>query len=572
MKYLSYIRRHPACFLLGPFFMVLEAAGEIWIPILCARMIDEGAASRSRGLIALYGGQMALLALAMLICGVAGAYFAIRGAATLTSHIRCEVFRKIQGFSFEELDAFSSGALITRITNDISQIQSFFQMLLRGFFRTPVMIIGAITTSLVLNRSLAMVLYVAVAFLVGAIAFLIRLATPRYGRMQGQLDEMNETLEEEISGIKVIKGFVREEEEKARFRGVNEALRKKTISALSAVAVLMPVSALAMNAATVLIVWRAGRQIMVGGMQVGVLTAFLTYLTQTLNGLNFLANIFLQGSRAAASDRRIQEIYDTQVSLTDEGAACREHGIASGDVTFERVDFAYRKGGRKVLEDVSFSIRSGELVGIVGSTGSGKTTLVSLIPRLRDPLSGRVLVDGVDVRDLSLRELRSAVGVVLQKNTLFSGTVEENLRWGRAEATAEEMEAALKISCAWDFVMEREGGLSSVVEHEGANLSGGQRQRLCIARALLARPKILILDDSTSAVDMATDAKIRQALRRELPGMTKIIIAQRIHSVQDADQVIVLDEGRIEAVGTHQELLGRSRIYRQIYDSQKKEA
>ncbi|MBQ1491179.1 MAG: ABC transporter ATP-binding protein, partial [Blautia sp.] len=442
----------------------------------------------------------------------------------------------------------------------------------RGFFRSPVMIIGAIFMSFSLSKDLALLLCIAVAFLGCAIALLIRFSSPRYLAMQRSIDGMNNYLEETVGGIKVVKGFVREEYEEGRFGAVNENLRKRSTRALSLTASMMPLSALVIHLTTVLVVWAAGKKIMVGSMQVGVLTAFLTYLTQTLTALNFLANIFLQGTRAAASHRRLSEIFEADINLTDENARERDHQLQSGRVRFEHVTFSYGPHLRPAVEDVSFSIESGEFVGIVGSTGSGKSTMLSLLPRLRDPQEGAVFVDGVNVKDLSLKELRKGVGVVLQNNTLFTGSVAENLRWGKADATQEEMEAALRLSCAWDFVSALPLGLSSPLEQEGANVSGGQRQRLCIAMALLGKPNILLLDDSTSAVDMATDAAIRRGLRSELPGMTKLVVAQRIHSVQEADKIIVMQGGRIEAIGRHEELLRVSQTYRELYESQRKEA
>ena len=512
---------------------------------------------------------MLVTALIMLAGGVLGAYFAIKGSSHLAADVREKAFARIQTFSFANIDAFSTGSLITRITNDVTQIQNFVQTLLRGCFRSPVMLVGAVCMSFSLSPRLAGVICVVIPFLAAAIALIIRTASPRYTRMQASLDGLNNQINETITNERVIKSFVREDYEKEKFAHTNDTLMEKSISALELMILLQPVSALAVNVTTLAVVWIAGRQIMIGGMEIGTLTAFITYLTQILTALNFLANIVLQGTRAVASDRRITEIMDAKVDLTDEGAARKDLKVERGEIEFRHVSMRYfKKNKEQVLGDISLHIQPGQFVGIVGSTGSGKSTLVSLISRLYDPDKGEVLVDGVDVRDYSLYHLREGAAVVLQKNTLFSGTIAENLRWGREDASKEELAWACRIACADSFVKSFPDGYETELEQGGVNLSGGQRQRLCIARALLKHPKILILDDSTSAVDTATDAKIRRAFRRELPGVTKLIIAQRISSVMDADQIIVMEEGRIAGVGCHEELLKQCLPYQEIYYSQ----
>ena len=436
-------------------------------------------------------------------------------------------------------------------------------------FRSPVMLLGAFGMSFLLNRRLAMILCIVVPLLALAIAAIIRTASPRYTAMQKKLDNLNNSINETITNEYVIKSFVREEFEKEKFRKVNGELVKKSVSALKMMLLLQPLSTLAVSVTTLAVVWTAGRQIMVGDMEIGTLTAFITYLSQILMALDFLANIFLQGTRAAASDRRISEVLHAGVTLTDTGAAYPERKITKGEIAFEGVSFRYfKENAENVLKNITFSAKGGELVGIVGSTGSGKTTLVSLIPRLYDADEGRVTVDGTDVRDFSLRHLREGVAMVLQKNTLFSGTIAENLRWGNENADLEDLRWACRIAQADDFILSFPEGYETELEQGGANLSGGQRQRLCIARALLKHPKILILDDSTSAVDMATDARIRRAFREDLAGMTKLIIAQRISSVRDADKIIVLDAGEVAGVGTHKELLASCVPYQEIYYSQ----
>jgi len=571
-RYLPYVKKYWYSFLLGPFFMVLEACGEFILPYINANIINVGAASGDIDYIIKHGVLMLVLALCMMATGVLGANFAIRGASRLASDLRQEVFAKIQTFSFANIDDFTTGSLITRITNDITQIQNFAQSLLRGMFRSPIMLIGALMMSFALNPTLAKVILLVIPFLAIAIALIIYVSSPRYNKMQKQLDLLNIDVRETITNERVIKSFVREDYHIRKFGKINADLVEKSISALKMMLLMMPVSALAVNVTTLAVVWFAGKQIMVGSMELGTLTAFITYLTQVLMALNFLANIILQGTRAAASHRRICQVLDAIVDLNDDQAAEKERQVQSGSIEFRNVTFRYFKNNKeKVLDDVSLKINSGELVGIIGSTGSGKTTLVSMIPRLYDADEGQVLVDGVDVKDLSLYHLRESVAMVLQKNTLFSGTIAENLQWGREDATMDEIRAAAAIAQADGFVTSFPDGYDTELGQGGVNLSGGQKQRLCIARALLKKPRILILDDSTSAVDTATDASIRRAFREKLPGITKLIIAQRINSVMDADKIVVLDNGRIVGCGSHEQLMASCKAYQEIYWSQKDE-
>ncbi|MBQ7491688.1 MAG: ABC transporter ATP-binding protein [Clostridia bacterium] len=568
-KYRPYVKKYWYSFLLGPVFMVLEACGEFLLPYINADVINVGAASGDVPYILRRGALMFVIACLMMLAGVLGANFAIRGASRLAAGVRGDVFRKIQTFSFSNIDDFTTGSLITRITNDITQIQNFTHTLLRGMFRSPVMLIGALIVSFRLNPSLARVILIVIPILAGVTATIIAVASPRYGKMQKQLDLLNIGIRETITNERVIKSFVREEYEKEKFSRLNEALVKKSTSALKMMLLMQPASAVAINVTTLAVVWLAGRQIMVGGMELGTLTAFITYLSQILMALNFLANIILQGTRAAASDRRISEVLNAAVDLNDSAASQTGHTIASGSISFRNVSFRYFKNSReKVLDGVDLEIASGELIGIIGSTGSGKTTLISMIPRLYDVDEGAVLVDGVDVRELSLRHLRDSVAMVLQKNTLFSGTIAENLRWGKKDATDDELREAAAVAQADGFVRSFPNGYETELGQGGVNLSGGQKQRLCIARALLKKPKILILDDSTSAVDTATDASIRRALREKLPGVTKLIIAQRINSVIDADKIVVIDGGRIVGCGDHETLMRDCKTYREIYWSQ----
>ena len=571
-KYLPYAKKYWYSFLLGPFFMVLEACGEFILPYINANIIDKGAAEKNVPYILENGLYMVLLAAFMMITGILGANFAIRGSTRLAAGVRRDVFTRIQTFSFSNIDDFTTGSLITRITNDITQVQNFTGTLLRGMFRSPIMLVGALMMSFTLKKELAWVIFAIVPFMALGIFLIIKTASPRYTKMQAALDGLNNNIGETVTNQRVIKSFVREEYEIERFEGRNAELVDKSTSALKVMLFMMPVSAVAINVTTLLVVWISGRQIMVGDMTIGTLTAFITYLTQILTALNFLANIILQGTRAAASDRRISEVMEAVVDLNDGESKEKKRLVTRGDIEFKNVSFRYFKNNtEKVLDNINIMINGGELVGIIGSTGSGKTTLVSMIPRLYDVDEGEVLVDGVSVKDYSLYNLREGIACVLQKNTLFAGTVAENLRWGNENATDEELVRVAKIAQAHSFIDGFEEGYDTEIGREGSRLSGGQKQRLCIARALLKSPAIIILDDSTSAVDTATDASIRRAFREELGGVTKLIIAQRIQSVMDADKIIVLDEGKVVGVGTHRELMKSCEEYREIYLSQKDE-
>lgn len=569
-KYIKYAKRYRYSFLLGPFFMVLEACGEFILPYINANLINIGAATGNKDYVIQQGIFMALIALAMLITGVLGAKYTIQASTGMAAGIRSDVFRKIQTFSFTDIDEFSTGSLITRITNDITQIQNFTQTLLRGCFRSPVMLIGALIMSFILNPSLALAILIIVPILAIAITLIIKTASPRYTKMQQAIDSLNNDVGETITNIKVIKSFVREDHEIEGFGKVNDTLVDKSTSALKVMLLMQPVSALAVNITTLAVVWISGRQIMVGDMELGTLTAFITYLSQILTALTFLANIVLQGTRAAASDKRVTEVLENEVELTDENATCKDTKVTRGDIEFKNVSFKYFKNNKDyVLKDINLQINAGELIGIVGSTGSGKSTLVSLIPRLYDANEGEVLVDGINVKELSFGNLRDSIAMVLQKNTLFAGSIAENLRWGNETASDEDVKHASMVAQADSFVTGFPNGYETELGQGGVNLSGGQKQRLCIARALLKKPRIIILDDSTSAVDNATDASIRKAFREELPGVTKLIIAQRISSIQDADRILVLDEGKVAGFDTHEVLLKSCEEYQEIYYSQK---
>ena len=569
-NYIKHAKKYWYCFLLGPLFMIMEAAGEILLPYINANIINEGVVREDIGYIVQNGVYMALIAVFMLTTGILGANFAIRGSSRLAAGIRKDVFGRIQKFSFANIDEFTTGSLITRITNDITHIQQFSQTLLRGMFRSPIMLIGALVMSFVLEPKLALVVFMIVPFLALAITIIIKTASPRYTKMQASIDGLNNSVGETITNEKVIKSFVREEYEIGKFAVINDALVEKSVSALKVMLFMHPVSTFAINVTTLLVIWFSGKPIMLGNMEIGTLTAFITYLSQILMSLNFLANIVLQGARAAASHHRIQEVMNAEIDLTDVNASQKEKLVEHGEILFKNVNFRYyKKNTDNVLDDINLHIKAGELVGIIGSTGSGKSTLVSLIPRLYDVDGGEVLIDGVNVKEYVLENLRENIAVVLQKNTLFSGTIAENLRWGKEDATDEEVVRVAKIAQADSFIRSFPDGYDSDIGRGGANLSGGQRQRICIARALLKNPKIIILDDSTSAVDTATEASIRKAFREQLGGTTKLIIAQRITSVIDADKIIVMDGGKIVSVGKHEDLIDTCKTYQEIYYSQK---
>lgn len=569
-RYKKYITPYKSAFICGPILMLTEVAGEIALPKLMSMIINNGVANRDTGYIIIIGIFMFATALIMAAGGVGAAYFAAKASISFTTDLRQDVFAKVQQFSFKNIDDFSTGSLVTRLTNDIQQMQNLIMMALRMMLRAPGLLIGALIMAFVMNARLALVILVVIPLLTGTIVLILKTAFPRFQVMQEAIDKLNSGIQEALTNVRVIKSFVREDLEEEKFRNNNNNLRDKGLSAMNVVIITMPVMMLAMNITTLAVVWYGGNMIIAGDMPVGDLTAFTTYIVQILMSLMMLSMIFLQTSRAMASAKRVNEILDTTIDLTDEHSARKDAKVALGKVEFQDVSFRYSgEDDRMVLEHISFTANPGETIGIIGSTGSGKTTMVQLIPRLYDVCGGRVLVDGIDVKDYSLDHLREGVGMVLQKNVLFSGTIEENLRWGNEDASMEEIREMAKSAQADSFVTSFKEGYKTGMGQGGVNVSGGQKQRLCIARALLKKPRILILDDSTSAVDTATEAKIRECFTTTLKDTTKFIIAQRIGSVENADRILVLDDGRIEALGTHEELLKTSTAYQEIYYSQR---
>jgi len=568
-RYGKYIKPYLAAFILGPIMMIVEVIGEVMLPAMMADIINVGAANRDIGYIISRGIMMVATAFIMMAGGIGGAYFAVKAAMHFGRDLRKDLFRKVQQFSFANIDGFSTGSLVTRLTNDITQMQNLIMMGLRMMLRAPGMLIGAVIMAFMMNASLAVIILIVAPVLAVAIGTIIRIAFPRFERMQKKLDKLNSNIQEVLTNVRVIKSFVRGKYEEERFADANEELKKSSLDAFKVVIIQMPIMTLAMNVTILAVVWFGGNQILDGTMQVGDLTAFTTYVTQILMSLMMLAMVLLQSSRAVASSKRIGEVLDTEVDLTDETAVHKDSVVREGGIEFRHVSFRYyKKNHEKVLHDISFTVKPGQTVGIIGSTGSGKTTLVQMIPRLYDVDEGAVLIDNVDVRDYSLKNLRTGVGMVLQKNVLFSGTILENLKWGDEQAGEEEIRNAAMAAQADAFVSHFPEGYETELGQGGVNVSGGQKQRLCIARALLKKPKILILDDSTSAVDTATEAKIRECFKTTLRHTTKLIIAQRISSVMDADQILVMEEGRIVGMGSHEELLASCSAYQEIYDSQ----
>ncbi len=575
-RWLSYAAPYKKSFILGPLCMIVESAGEIVLPLLLLRIYGRveaagspAAATADIWFVVGVAAAMILLSVLMLFGGVGGAYFGARASVSFAADLRTDIYKAVQGFSFANIDRFKTGSLITRLTNDVTQMQNFINMLLRMCLRSPVMLVGAIIMSVTLCPSLSVVLLFAVPLLALLQFFIIKIGFPRFSAMQGKIDGLNSTVQENLSNVRVVKSFVREEHEKEKFAVANDRLMRFNIRAMNVMLFTQPMMMIIMNGTTLAALLLGGNMVIAGTLEAATLTTFLSYLSQILFSLMMMTMLFMNSSRALASAKRIREVLDERITLTDEGAAYPDKRVERGEIEFRNVGFRYYKNNKEaVLSDISLHILPGETIGIIGSTGCGKSTLVSLIPRLYDTDEGCVLVDGVDVRDYSLTGLRDGVGMVLQKNILFSGKISDNLRWGSTDASDEEMLAAAKSAQADLFVSTMKEGYDSLLVQGGQNLSGGQKQRLCIARALLKKPKILILDDSTSAVDTATEKRILESFRRELAGSTKLIIAQRISSVKEADRIVVMDGGRITGIGTHEELLESNEAYREIYQSQ----
>lgn len=550
--------------------MVVEVVGEVVMPKLLAVVLNRGTAGTLTWQTSI-GIMLGLVgcAIAMMAGGVGGSYFGAKASVNFAADLRSDVFKKVQKFSFANIDKFSTGSLVTRMTNDITQMQNFVNMMLRMAIRSPGMLISAIIMAVAIQPQLSITYAIAIPVLVVAIALVIVFGFSRFAIVQKKIDGLNSTVQESVTNVRVVKSFVRERKENEKFANANGDLKNTQISALKIVILMSPIMTLVMNITTICVIWFGSGFVISGDMQIGDLSAFINYTSQILFSLMMVSILFMNASRAIASAKRISEVLDEEIDVNDTDCAYPELAVANGEIEFKNVSFRYYKNSEDaVLEDINLKIPAKSIVGIIGSTGCGKTTLVSLISRLYDVDEGEVLVDGVNVKDYSLYNLREGIGMVLQNNTLFSGSISDNLRWGDENASDEEVVAAAKNSQADKFVSSFKDGYDTMITQGGTNVSGGQKQRLCIARALLKKPKVLILDDSTSAVDTATEAQIRSAFRNELADSTKIIIAQRITSVKDADMIIVMNEGKIDAVGTHDELLASNEAYREIYYSQ----
>ncbi len=582
-RWMKYVKPYTKYFVLGPLCMIVEVIGEVLMPLYLADVINGMIPDPVTGQISLTTGgamiamaKMMATALLMMLGGVGGSYFGAKASVNFASDLRLDLFRKVQDYSFANIDKYSTGSLVTRLTNDVTQIQNFVNRMLRMMLRSPGMLIGGIIMAVRLSPSLSVVMAVTIPLLLMAIVFIIARGMPRFAKMQKKIDGLNSTVQENITNVRVVKSFVREEHETEKFGDANRALKDSGMSAMKNMIFMQPVQTFFMYVTTVLVIWFGSMLVIntqqsgiADGFNVGNLSSFINYVTQILFSLMMVTMMLMFSSRALASAKRVSEILDEKIDITDGENADKAAIVVNGAIEFKNVTYRYHKhSAEPVLDNINLYIEAGSTVGIIGSTGCGKTTLVSLIPRLYDTDEGDVLIDGRNVKDYTLYNLRDSVGMVLQKNVLFSGTIEENLRWGNELATDEEIYAAAESAQADKFVKNFTRGYDTELGQGGVNVSGGQKQRLCIARALLKSPKIIILDDSTSAVDTATEAQIRRAFREELASSTKIIIAQRISSVKDADKIVVMDDGKITGIGTHDELMQSNTEYQEIYNSQ----
>lgn len=564
----SYMKQYKKYACLALLCIAVEAVLELMVPMIMADLIDNGVANGDTAYIYTKGLQMAGCAVLALILGIGSARFSALAGQGLGANIRQAEYEKLQSYSFANIDHFRVSSLVTRLTSDVTNIQNSVSTGMRPFGRSPVMLIFASSVAFTINRTLAFVFFVALPILAVLLIIIIMNVRPLYGRMQNAIDLVNRSIQENLTAIRVVKAYVRGDYEVAKFEEVNANLKKESEKAFGIAVLNMPAMQFVMYGTIISILFIGGHLINAGQLKIGELTSFLSYVLLILNSLMMMSNVFLMMTRSLASASRIVEVLDEKIDITDEQA--EDISVKKGSIEFDHVWFKYKKEAKEyVLSDVSFNIEAGQTIGIIGQTGSAKTTLVSLIPRLYDATKGTVRIDGIDVKKYPMRHLRDAIAVVLQKNTLFSGSLLSNLYWGNENASMEEINEACHIACVDEFLDRLPQGYDTDMGQGGVNVSGGQKQRICIARAILKKPKVLILDDSTSAVDTSTEAKIREGLAKKLPDMTKIVIAQRISSVKHADQIIILDRGKVAAIGTHETLLANNRIYQEIYESQK---
>lgn len=567
-KILPFMKKYLFYAILCPILMILEVLADIVIPYLMSRIVDVGIANNDINYIVRLGLMMIGAAVFGIVLGVISSHYGAKAGLGFASEVREELFKKVQGFSFANLDKFSVSSLITRLTNDCNTLGQVTMMSLRMAVRAPFMMIFALIMALRINASLAKVFMVAIPVTVILLTIILTKARPLFLQMQTKVDKVNGIIQENLIGIRVVKSFNRQRFEEGKFKERNDALRNTALKAVSIIIFFMPSLTIIIYSTIISVLWFGGKQIVAGNMGSGDLISFITYITQILMSLMMLSFFFMQLMRGAASVNRIVEVLNTDSEITEIENPVSE--IPEGSISFSNVCFKYPGSAERVLQDINLDINTGEVIGIIGSTGSSKSTLVQLIPRLYDVNEGEVRVGGVNVKNYNIKALRDGIAFVLQKNVLFSGTIRENMQWGNENATDEQIMNALKQSQAWEFVSRYPDGLGHKVEQGGDNFSGGQKQRLTIARALLNAPKIIVLDDSTSAVDVATDARIQKSFKDELGNATTIIIAQRISSIQHADRIVVMNEGRVESIGSHDELMKSSVIYREIYESQMK--
>lgn len=565
---LECVKKYKKIIFFAVMFMGLDVVSVMLEPYLMSKIIENGIEGKNTPYIVITGILMILVAIMGAFSGIMNARFSARAGVSFAADLREKIFSKVQEFSFENIDKFSTESLVTRMTNDVHQMQHTVTMGMRIVVRAPLMFIFAICMALTLNAKISLIFAFIIPILSTALLLIIFKSTPLFSKMQKAIDRLNGTIRENLMNVRVVKSFVRQEDEKEKFKSANRHLNETSLKAMYLVILNMPVMSLLMNITTVLVVWFSGNQIINFKMTVAELSAYLNYINHILFSLMMFSMMFINITRASASFKRVAEIFDTKSTLQNPKNPYKDVKL-NGNVEFKNVSFKYFLNQKEyVLKDISFFVKKGDVVAIVGGTGSGKTSLVQLIPRLYDVTKGEILIDGINVKDYEIESLRNNIGVVLQKNTLFSGTISDNLKWGNPEATKEDIEFFAKTAQAHEFIMSFPDGYNTFVEQGGVNLSGGQKQRLCIARAMLKKPAILILDDSTSAVDTATERNIREAFGTVLKDTTTFIIAQRISSVKDADKIIVLSDGTIEAIGTHDELIEKNETYREIYISQ----
>lgn len=568
-KYWEILKRYKVGLLVSPLFVLVNVSSESIQPLFMARIIDEGVMERNLSAITSIGLYMLLVSVAGLAASIANIYTSSRTSIGFGTDLRNSLFRKIQELSFSDIDKFNSASLITRLTNDITKIQHIVLILMRIFLRAPLMIIMSVFFVVKINKELSLVLIAAIPILSISIYLILRKGFPLFVKVQQLVDRLNGIVRENLINIRVVKSFVREDFEEEKFTRSSQDLQDMVVRASNIVVSAFPIMQLIMNLSVIAILWFGGVKVIHGDLKVGELISFVNYLAQILISLMMLSMIMMSFARASASSKRILEVLDTDPSLanTEKGLQAK-HLIEQGNISFRHVDFRHRDGAEDILKDINFHIRSGETIAIVGATGSAKSSIVQLIPRLYDATAGEVMINNINVKDYNLDELHNKIGMVLQKNELFTGSIIENIRWGKPDASQEEIEAAAKVAQAHDFIMSFTDGYDTLLGRGGVNVSGGQKQRICIARALIRKPKILILDDSTSAVDSDTEQKIRAGLASVLKDTTVLIITQRLNTMQSADRVIVLEDGRVEAIGTPSELIEKSKIYQEIYNSQ----